>query len=671
MSHNTTKEYLPVVFTDLQISTKSQLDDFYIQEKLPIIKQSHHSLSQPKIIKVTSPSKTQQEILNYQRNIKKIVFPNILQRTKEDIKKYRQHQLSLISDEISNSQPIIDLEHKKVTKNNSKSPLKFYSQQQSYISNQPIRTDLSSLIFDNNTESFSNDSILKFRKLSPNFNEASWQKVDKVNRMNIAHEVQKEIHHLERFNSYWKPDMINQFLQLKIVEQGVNFKRGTKRIFILMYLPHQTLVLKSSQVEVKNSPISQQLNALVYFIPIYEKINNTTELTENYNVWTKHFLDLLHYKQHSNTVKFYFLDGKELQTLNQILSYEKFIYCNLYGEFDIWNRVGQTLNLGGQFQLDKYVKLATKMVDLRSKDDILKFFNKRDNFLPFYSMGYDQVEEVVKSPINKNIETIQQDGDDEQLNDEVIDQSIFQMNKNQQKTYLKTIQYFIQQNKTKYSQHLANQEAGMRQRKENIKVMRRKSIEIKLKGQKQMLDLNEEAQIERKLLHESTQSIDEIKEDAEDKVDVFKNAIYKKLPKKIELNNDPFSSFSSKDNKKFKEIMKLINIEQIVLEKKVNRQDVMHYLSLFKALMDSDNLNYFTTHQLEYPSLYISREQLKKSLPYIVLYKNQLNTGKLNEIYERQHNYVEFLEFLDIFTTEYIVSDKELERLKNQKQDSY
>lgn len=29
----------------------------------------------------------------------------------------------------------------------------------------------------------------------------------------------------------------------------------------------------------------------------------------------------------------------------------------------------------------------------------------------------------------------------------------------------------------------------------------------------------------------------------------------------MELTNDPFSSFTSKDNKKFKEIMKLINIE--------------------------------------------------------------------------------------------------------------
>ncbi|CAD8116282.1 unnamed protein product [Paramecium sonneborni] len=669
MSH-TTKEYLPIVFTDLQISNQLQLDDFYIHEKLPIIKYSHHSLSQPKITKATSPSKTQQELLNCQKNIKRIVFPNILQRTKEDIKKYRQHQLSLISDDIPNSQTI-ELEHKKATKKNSKSPSKLHSQQQSYISNQPIRTDLSSLFFDNNIESYSNDSIFKFRKLSPTFNEASWQKVDKVNRMNIAHEVQKEIHHLERFNTYWKPDMINQFLQLKIVQQGVNFKKGTKRIFILLYLPHQTLVLKSSQVEVKSSPVSLQLNALVYFVPIYDKINNINELTDNYNVWTKHFLDLLHYKHYLNTVKFYFLDGKELQTLNQIPSYEKFIYCNLQGEFDIWNRVSQTLNLGGQFQIEKFVKLATKMVDLRSKDDIIKFFNKRDNFLPFYSMGYDQVQEEVQQHIPQTIEKIQQEGDDEQLNDEIIDQSIFQMNKNQQKTYLKTIQQFIQQNKTKYSQHLANQEAGMRQRKEQIKGIRRKSIEIKLKVYKQMVDPNEEDQIERKLLHESTQSIDEIKEDAADKVDVLKNAIYKKLPKKIELNNDPFSSFSSKDNKKFKEIMKLINIEQIVLEKKVNRQDILHYLSLFKALMDSDDRNQFTICQLDYPSLYISREQLKKSLPYIILYKNQLNTGKLNEIYERQYNYVEFLEFLDIFTTEYIVSDKELERLKNQKQDQY
>ncbi|CAK59430.1 unnamed protein product (macronuclear) [Paramecium tetraurelia] len=667
MSHSA-KEYLPIVFADLQISTKN---DYYIEEKLPILKSHHHTTSQPKLSKVTTPSKSQQEIINHQNAIKKIVFPNILQRTKQDIKKYRKHQLSLISDEISNSQPIIELEHKKISKTNSQSPLKLHSQQPSYISNYPIRTDLSSLIFDNNLESQSNDSIVKFRKLSPTFNETSWQKVDKVNRINLAHEVQKEIHHLERFNAYWKPDMINQYLQLKIVHQGVNQKRGNKRIFILMYLPHQTLVLKSSQVEVKNSPLSLQLNTLTYFVPLYEKISNQSELTENYNIWSKHFLDLLHYKQHINTVKFYFLDGKELQTLNQIPSYEKFIYCNLHGEFDLWNRVGQTLNLGGQFQLDKYVKLATKMVDLRSKDDILKFFGKRDNFLPFYSMAYNQEDECAKSPILQQIEMIQQDADDEQLNDEVIDQSIFQMNKNQQKAYLKTIKQFIQQNKTKYSQTLANQEAGMRQRKQNIKEIRRKSIEIKLKGQKQMLDLNEETHIEMKLLHEDTQSIDEIKEDAVDKVDVFKNAIYKKLPKKIELTNDPFSSFSSKDNKKFKEIMKLINIEQIVLEKKLNRQDVMHYLSLFKALMDSDNLNYFTTSQLDYPSLYISREQLKKSLPYIILYKNQLNTGKLNEIYERQYNYVEFLDFLDIFTTEYIVSEKELERLKNQKQDAY
>lgn len=43
-----------------------------------------------------------------------------------------------------------------------------------------------------------------------------------------------------------------------------------------------------------------------------------------------------------------------------------------------------------------------------------------------------------------------------------------------------------------------------------------------------------------------------------------------------------------KDNKKFADITKLINVEKIVLEKKIVRADVLHYLTLFKALMDTD-----------------------------------------------------------------------------------
>lgn len=55
------------------------------------------------------------------------------------------------------------------------------------------------------------------------------------------------------------------------------------------------------------------------------------ELQENVCDWSNYFLDLLHFKQCAKTVKFFFLDGKRLQTLAQIPTYEKFIYVNLEG----------------------------------------------------------------------------------------------------------------------------------------------------------------------------------------------------------------------------------------------------------------------------------------------------------------------------------------------------
>ena len=52
---------------------------------------------------------------------------------------------------------------------------------------------------------------------------------------------------------------------------------------------------------------------------------------------------------------------------------------------------------------------------------------------------------------------------------------------------------------------------------------------------------------------------------------------------------------------------------------------------------------------------------MKAALPFIALHKNKVNTKKLAEIYARRYNYVDFMDFLDIFTTEFTVSDKELE----------
>lgn len=37
-----------------------------------------------------------------------------------------------------------------------------------------------------------------------------------------------------------------------------------------------------------------------------------------------------------------------------------------------------------------------------------------------------------------------------------------------------------------------------------------------------------------------------------------------------------------------------------------------------------------------------------------------MNTKKLAEVYSRKYNYCEFMEFLDIFTTDYKVTEEEL-----------
>jgi hypothetical protein len=47
---------------------------------------------------------------------------------------------------------------------------------------------------------------------------------------------------------------------------------------------------------------------------------------------------------------------------------------------------------------------------------------------------------------------------------------------------------------------------------------------------------------------------------------------------------------------------------------------------------------------VKYPTLFISLDQLRRGVPFIALYN-------------RKYNYCEFMEFLDIFTTDYKVTE--------------
>ncbi|CAD8151194.1 unnamed protein product [Paramecium octaurelia] len=650
------KEYIPIVLIDDKIK-QQRIETEFTEEKLPLIES------------VIKTSKTSTHLLNSRTSsnkyiiptgIKPIVFPNILQKTKEDMIKLRKYQLAQLhfdGDQHQNA-AILKTENRPKKTERDKSSQKMYTQVTKNSYNKPIITELTTLARDNYSASPRSDSF-KFRSLSPEIESQLWQVNNKVNRINKAYEIQKEIHHLERFKTQWKTDVIQQNLSQKIVQVGLNTKKGLRPIFILIYLPHQNIHLRSSQTEVKSITNEVELSVFPYFVPVYEKIINEKEIQENYKEWFSYFLDILHYRSYIPSAKTFTLDSIEISALTQIPQYEKFLYIQLQGQFDFWSIMKSKLNLSGEFQVDKYPKLATKLLDLRSKDEVSRFFCKRENLLPFY---FRQVQMGSQTSIPSQY-YIEIENNIREPDDEMFEQSIIQMNEKEQDTYLKVLQQYIHSNKSKYSKKLKNLEENMRLRLKKIKAMRRQSIQVRLKT-KHFLRPQEEEHFERKLLYEDEKSIEEIQEDAYDHILPQNTHIFKKKSKQITSVEDPFQSFSAKDNQKFKEILQLINVEKIVLEKNLSRQDVYHYLSLFKALMDSDTPQ--RIKDVKYPTLFISLDQLRRGVPFIALYKNKVNTKKLAEVYSRKYNYCEFMEFLDIFTTDYKVTEQELQEVEQE-----
>ncbi|CAD8152906.1 unnamed protein product [Paramecium pentaurelia] len=656
----TLKEYVPIVLIKDQISKRdSNLEAN--EEKIHFKEQETKS---PKIsfhINSSRSTSIQNTIPNF---LKATVFPNILSRTKLDIIRYRHsQQIQLDPDNLTTHRECkLQQEIKTRQKEKDKSNSKMHTQFTKGPSQKPIITQLTTLIKDNFSIS-ERTSSFKFRSLSPEIEGQVWQKNNKVNRINKAYEIQKKIHHLERFKTYWKTDEIQQILQQKIVQIGVNTKKGLKQIFILIFLPHQCVNLKSSQIEAKQITNNLELSIFPFFIPIYEKIINDKELIDNFRQWISYFLDILHFRNQMKYTKVFTLDSIEITQLNQLPQYDKFLYIQLQGQFDLWIQLKQQLNLSGEFQLDKYPKLAIKLLDLKCKEDISRFFKKRENLLPFY-FRQQQHESQTTIPSQYLIEV---ENDLREPDEQMFEQSIIQMNEQEQDTYLKLLQQYIQSNKSKYSNKLKNLEEMMRQRLEKIKAMKRYSIQIKLQAKK-YLGFKEEEIFEQKLMQENEQTIQEIQEEAFDEIMPQNTHIFKKKQKQNLSIEDPFQSFQNKDNEKFKEIIQLINIEKIILEKNLSRQDIYYYLSLFKALMDSDTTK--RIKDVKYPTLFISVDQLKRGIAFIALYKNTVNTKKLAEVYNRKYQYCEFMEFLDIFTTEYRVTDEELKDIELNKEDS-
>lgn len=99
------------------------------------------------------------------------------------------------------------------------------------------------------------------------------------------------------------------------MQVGLNTKKGLRPIFILIFLPHQNIHLRSSQTEVKSITNEVELSVFPYFVPVYEKIINEKEIHENYKEWFSYFLDILHYRSYIPSAKTFTLDSIEISAL--------------------------------------------------------------------------------------------------------------------------------------------------------------------------------------------------------------------------------------------------------------------------------------------------------------------------------------------------------------------
>jgi len=87
----------------------------------------------------------------------------------------------------------------------------------------------------------------------------------------------------------------------------------------------------------------------------------------------------------------------------------------------------------------------------------------------------------------------------------------------------------------------------------------------------------------------------------------------------------------------------------------LKRADVVNYLTVFKCLMDTDEgfgsfqKTDMLGKKIPLPKLVISKKQLVRCIPYVVMLNHSLNVNKFNQVLKTEIPYISFMEFLEVF----------------------
>ncbi|CAD8194019.1 unnamed protein product [Paramecium octaurelia] len=401
---------------------------------------------------------------------------------------------------------------------------------------------------------------------SPTIFHTPRRQVTESNKQNYFHKLS--------YQDQWKSERLIKYVRHKIIDKGINKKQGFQQVFLI----HNFKVFQ-------------------YYVPLYTKIENESELISDFIDQCMHLKTLLNLK---STPKIWTLEGTQIKNFH--LLNQKVFYIN--NSFDFWNMIAHYNQFLGSFQMN----LLESMYQ-----DISKFSNSTQIFDYFFSIN-SKIRFYFASQINK-LPQIQNSQSKINLDDHEIETAFAMLDTEKQKT---KVQIFEQLNKEMNS-------------KSNYSQKSNKLIKLTIKTRTRQ-------SIEQQILQENIINPEDLQQQIQEQVEGSNVFIPSTQNIEISQVNSPFQLKTNLNDKYF---MKNVNIDKIQMDYKITRRQTINFLTIFKCLLNRES---------QPSKLLISKANLLLAYPYLMMEGQSCGYDTFLFIKETKMTSFSFEEFVKIFT---------------------
>ncbi|CAD8209503.1 unnamed protein product [Paramecium octaurelia] len=401
---------------------------------------------------------------------------------------------------------------------------------------------------------------------SPTFFHTPRRQVTESNKSNYFHKLS--------YQDQWKSERLIKYVRHKIIDKGINKKQGFQEVFIL-----------------------NNFKVFKYYIPLYQKIDNESELISDFIEQSMHLKTLLNLK---STPKIWTLDGTQIKNFH--LPNQKVFYLN--NSFDFWKMIAHYNQFNGSFQMNLLDSLYQDISSFQNSSQIFDyFFTNKSALKQYFTM------QINKLPYIQNVQP------KIDLEDHEIDTAFAMLDTEKQKT---KVQIFEQLNKEMNSKSIYSQKQNKLIRL-NIKTRTRQSIE-------------------KQILQENITNPEDLQQQIQEQVEC--SNLFIPSSRSIEISQVS-SPFQLKTNFKDRYFMKNVNIDKIQMDYKITRRQTINFLTIFKCLLNREP---------QPNKLLISKANLLLAYPYLLMEGQSCGYDAFLFIKETTNTRFSFEEFVRIFT---------------------